>query len=688
MKFLILIPLVISTLVNAQVPNVKGQDQSGNLYVPNIQVPNKQVTKLNGTTALIETGNVNLVANAGFEGADLSNITLTTISGTCPAKSRYTGTSLSKVVDGKASALLGKDSLSSAGKCQYDITVDTSNVNYAGRMGVASFSLAPYNTTPKPNILPTSINAEVLVDGVKQTSFSNISFASVTSGAKPFTAYYTMGTTSVTLRITIDGQSTDSMQLALLDEVVLGLAKNNFAMFNMDNQSGWSACQPIIITASTTNPTKGPTSLDCVRWRQSGEDYEVEYKLLSTSAGSAGSGEYYLTLPSGIEFDSSVNKYTGTLNPTSMYSGGAASIVGYAYGANAAGSDGVVFPIAFNNTRLRLWRLDLYANANVWGSTYFPLSEVQGLTVTLKFKGKGLTATTPAILGQTDTFSTDSANLFFKSTACTSSGIGCFNTYSYAANTNTLTLCTTAPTQTTSHMNTNGIQIFTRAYNAASTCANPARIELMIGKGMKGITPNIYKSTGKVISGLTQFIQWIATTVSGGYEFYDETTGLYYYDAGMNNATTVTDHSFQFSNQTGQNNGYLVINASKSPVVMGQMLGMARYIVKTYSSGTDWYEVFNDGWVRQGGVATSAGDQNTTVTYTIPFRDTNYTPMATFVTASTVTLGNISHIGLISYNATSLLTRTNGAISLSKPWTAEGYGASASVKALGATPSY
>lgn len=659
MKILILLPLFISTLINAQVPNVKGQDQSGNLYVPNIQVPNKQVTKLNGTTALIETGNVNLVANAGFEGADLSNITLTTISGACPAKSRYTGTSLSKVVDGKASATLGKDSLSSAGKCQYDITVDTSNVNYAGRMGVASFSLAPYNTTPKPNILPTSITAEVLVDGVKQASFSNISFASVTSGAKPFTAYYTMGTTSVTLRITIDGQSTGSMQLALLDEVVIGLAKNNFAMFNMD-KDGQTLASTASVSASTVTLTTSSIGTGSGLFTVSGStltaltDIDV-VAVFSVNGTSNGTGYWWITYVASTGF------------PTSSV-------------ASSSQSSGQT--ISFQNTLSR--RLSYGQTISFSKSKHASATE---LGHTFNISARAATKD-PAILGQTDTFSTDSANLFFKSTACTSSEIGCFNTYSYAANSNTRTLCTTAPTQTTSSMNTNGIQIFTRAYNAASTCASPAIMDLVIGKGFKGYETSLYKSSGKLISGMVKFIQWITSTVSGAYEYYNAETGVYTIDAGMNNATTVTDHSFQFVDQSGQNNGYLVINASKSPIVMGQMIGMARYIVKTYSSGTSWYEVYNDGWVRQGGVATSAGDQNTTVTYTIPFRDSNYTPTATFVTTSTVTLGNISHIGLVSYNATSLLTRTNGAIGLSKSWLAEGYGYSATVKALGATPNY
>lgn len=43
-------------------------------------------------------------------------------------------------------------------------------------------------------------------------------------------------------------------------------------------------------------------------------------------------------------------------------------------------------------------------------------------------------------------------------------------------------------------------------------------------------------------------------------------------------------------------------------------------IVETYINGTEWYRIYSDGWVEQGG-ATSA---HSTVTFLIPFSNTNY----------------------------------------------------------------
>lgn len=48
-------------------------------------------------------------------------------------------------------------------------------------------------------------------------------------------------------------------------------------------------------------------------------------------------------------------------------------------------------------------------------------------------------------------------------------------------------------------------------------------------------------------------------------------------------------------------------------------------VVETYVNGTDWYRVYSDGWVEQGGQLSSLGTTAVTVTLLKPFADTNYT---------------------------------------------------------------
>lgn len=166
-----------------------------------------------------------------------------------------------------------------------------------------------------------------------------------------------------------------------------------------------------------------------------------------------------------------------------------------------------------------------------------------------------------------DSFSTDTNTLAHKTTAIVAADpIGTYNTYSYAINTNTKTICGTAPSILPNAAD--GFKIFTRAYNAASTCGNPARVEIKIGAaGTKfpTIKTDIYKSAAKVTSGgLDRNIAGAFTGAYGAYiNNYDELSGVLVIDTGIND-TAVTSHQILFTDGTAQTSGYLVINAQKA----------------------------------------------------------------------------------------------------------------------------
>lgn len=180
------------------------------------------------------------------------------------------------------------------------------------------------------------------------------------------------------------------------------------------------------------------------------------------------------------------------------------------------------------------------------------------------------------ILSKTEEFSTDTASLTYASSSqytlatLNTAPVGTFITFTYAASTNTRTQTTTAPTQTTADMNVNGIQIYTRAYNAASTAGNPAAVAIQIGKGLKGVSLNLYKSTAKATAGtLDAWQNDSASRYGAGIKDYNELTGILVIDAGFNYATTTTAANFSFSDITQQTSGYVTINASKSPALVG-----------------------------------------------------------------------------------------------------------------------
>jgi hypothetical protein len=189
------------------------------------------------------------------------------------------------------------------------------------------------------------------------------------------------------------------------------------------------------------------------------------------------------------------------------------------------------------------------------------------------------TASADTILTAPETFSTDTAALTYASSAAytlstlANAPVGTFITFTYAANTNTRTQTTTAPTQTTADMNANGMLIYTRAFNATSTAAQPATLAIQIGKGLKGKSLDLYKSAGKVTAGSLDNVVTSTTNASGVYyKDYNEVTGILIIDAGVAISTN-TSHIFEFTDLTGQTSGYLVINASKNPALTGFGLG-------------------------------------------------------------------------------------------------------------------
>jgi len=199
------------------------------------------------------------------------------------------------------------------------------------------------------------------------------------------------------------------------------------------------------------------------------------------------------------------------------------------------------------------------------------------------------TAASDTILTAPETFSTDTASLTYAPSSTytlstlANAPVGTFITFTYATSTNTRTQTTTAPTQTTADMNANGMLIYPRAYNAASTAAAPTAIAIQIGKGLKGVSQNLYKSSGKVTAGNLDYVVIGATTDVGAKIYaYNELTGVLIVDAGTASQASITSHTFTFSDDTAQASGYLVVNASRNPALTG--LGIDRVAARAVNS--------------------------------------------------------------------------------------------------------
>jgi hypothetical protein len=179
------------------------------------------------------------------------------------------------------------------------------------------------------------------------------------------------------------------------------------------------------------------------------------------------------------------------------------------------------------------------------------------------------TADNNATASPTQQVSSDTMNFAFKATAIDPAvdAIGTFNTYTYAANTNTATIGATAPTQTVSSMNINGVQVFARAYNATSTTASPARVDIFIGKGLKSKQVDAYSALAKVSPISTDHYIYSTTNEYGTAQSYNEITGILTINAGLALIAGITYRAVgqDISTNSDASSGYFVINASKSP---------------------------------------------------------------------------------------------------------------------------
>lgn len=346
----------------------------------------------------------------------------------------------------------------------------------------------------------------------------------------------------------------------------------------------WVDAGPVQIGATTTAPTKGTTTVDNVRWRRVGQDYEVEYRFKQTTAGTDGSGGYIFTLPSGIEIDTTVHPTKANVGSHPGYTsdndhyGIGTGITGQ-NGGGMIQTRGTIVPTS--STTFQLYGTYNAGSQMVKGSSLGRLGLATGFEFTLKFRGKGLTANNPNLLTPVDSFSTDTALLqyapssLYTLTTLANAPVGTFITFTYAANTNTRTQTTTAPTQSTADMNVNGIRLFGRAFSAASTAANPSVVAIQVGKGLRGRTLDGFASTGKTTSVLSNYFV-LGSAQYGVQEHYDDKTGILTLDCGYVPSGSTSNFALNINTNTSVPDGYLTINASKSPALTGVPLVQPR----------------------------------------------------------------------------------------------------------------
>lgn len=98
--------------------------------------------------------------------------------------------------------------------------------------------------------------------------------------------------------------------------------------------------------------------------------------------------------------------------------------------------------------------------------------------------------------------------------------------------------------------------------------------------------------------------------------------GPYYTQSAAN---TLFSTKAETGNELVIGNDVLNLESVSGATISSIPLDTVYPVVETYVNGTEWYRVYSDGWVEQGGQLSSLGTTAVTVTLLKPFADTNYT---------------------------------------------------------------
>lgn len=140
----------------------------------------------------------------------------------------------------------------------------------------------------------------------------------------------------------------------------------------------------LTITGSTSNPTKGTTTLDAFYWKRVGDECLFRYDYKQSAGGVNGTGDYQIALPTGITID--VNKTTvntgvfGAANPS-----GALSIIGSG-NMTLASAFQPQYAYVLSTTQFKIWA----SGGGVWSAGYGGLNvATTGVSINGKFPVTG-----------------------------------------------------------------------------------------------------------------------------------------------------------------------------------------------------------------------------------------------------------------------------------------------------------
>ena len=255
-------------------------------------------------------------------------------------------------------------------------------------------------------------------------------------------------------------------------------------------------------TPAPTSPTSTWTAVvDWARFRRVGNSVEFSIKALATSSGS--SDAYF-------EFTAPIVRKDLGIAEQSFGGGFVAQGTATLIGSFAQFSDA--------NT-IRVFKGD---------NTVITVGTDRGFNIHGEYEINAADGFNPLATQATE-FNSNTAALTFKATAIVDADpVGTFNVYKFDSS-DVRTISTTAPSQSVSGMNTDGIKLFSRLFGVASTSGEPVQIGIKIGSNIDPRSVELfgYQNVGKS----TTLDISITTSINSNLQFgvltgYDRASGI------------------------------------------------------------------------------------------------------------------------------------------------------------------
>lgn len=326
------------------------------------------------------------------------------------AKNPYGLTGKSGVTASSSSTLTINTTAPLYGKQDFAIDATASAQTYTWTVNTFDRTLKGQNCEAK---FTFSGDASLYIAYVKQSTTKVAPDLNLTneSNSKSASINFPCGDLSLATTFVIESTGA-SAALIKVSGVYVGLNTN---IGSPSISTDWIDAGAITIGAVTTAPTKGTTTTDRVIYRRIGQMAEVEYQFVQTTAGTAGSGEYLISLPAGLVVNTTLKPvFTATIGFGSDIAS-KPSLLGFGHISNSTDSRGILTCYLHSSTQFKCTGSVHYSTQDGWGSTYYSLTGPVAFGIKFSVPIQGSTSQTAIRIDQANydwiSFSPTSLNL-------------------------------------------------------------------------------------------------------------------------------------------------------------------------------------------------------------------------------------------------------------------------------------